>query len=206
MTDQQLAEAYRRAVQARATGRPADMPLERLEALAAGRLAEAEAAELLDRVMSDPELMREFELLRAVHQAGVRAGPARRWMLPTAIAATAVFAIGGTLLYRGRLAAERQQLRGAERTEVVSLLSPIPGANVTRPVEMIWRSVPDAAPYRVSVVDQNGDAVFTGATADTTLLLPDSVLQEGAPYRWWVETTVPAGVVRSAPQRFVLTR
>jgi hypothetical protein len=206
MTDHRLSAEYRRGVDAHATGRPVpDVPPERLEALAAGRLPEAEAAELMDQVMAHAELMREFELLRAIHRAGAKASPATRWRVPAALAAAAVLAVVGTVLYRGAVRPERPPLRGGTVQETVALVAPTDGARVPRPLTMVWRSVPDAARYRLTVIDQDGNAAFTSTTSDTTLVIPDSALHAGMPYRWWVETTVPAGVVRAAPERFRLT-
>jgi len=201
MTNDRLGHYYRHALRARARERPApDVPLEAIEALAAGRLSHDEAAALLDRVMADERLRQEFELLRSVHQARALKAPARRWLGTIALAATVVIAIGGLMRLRQHDDAP-PRIRGGDGTAVV-LVSPADGATMAPPVILSWRPVDGALRYGFDLLDGNGDVAFTGQTADTTFTLPAAAVQPGTRYRWVLTATTPRGVVSARPRSF----
>jgi hypothetical protein len=203
MTDD-LRDRYRDALRARggANG-PQQVPLERLEALAAGRLGEDDAMALLDRVMADETLRREFELLRAVHEAAAPSAPARRWLGPLALAATMVIAIGGPLLLTSRGDGDAPRLRGGD-TSGIALVAPAADEAVTAPVTLAWRPVEGAMRYGLEVLDEDGAVAFSQELRDTVLVLPQGAVDAGARYRWLVTARVPGGTVRSRPRAFVV--
>jgi hypothetical protein len=67
-------------------------------------------------------------------------------------------------------------------------ISPAPGAFVTRVDRLLWSSVPGAEQYRLRLYNDEGDMLWTAETADTLVILPDSVgLSPRATYFWRVE-------------------
>jgi len=168
--------------------------------LAAGRLPGAEAEALLDRVMGDRELLREYELLRAIHQAGRSPAvwsPSRGRF---AVAASVVLLVGSVFVWRLTQAPGPEgTLRGGGGLQI---LAPQSGAPFSGTEPLVWSGDPDAWRYRVEVVDQFGVLVAVVETADTTLALPDGTFTAGGAFTWWVEANVPGGVRRSGPGRF----
>lgn len=205
MTDEErLREAYRRASAARP-----HVPIspEQLDALAAGRLRGDAALALLDRVMADPVARREFELLRAVHEAG-RPPASRvsfRWM---GLAAAAALLIAVPLLRPGRgadaPAGDAPVVRGG--AAAVALLAPDSAAMVDAPVEFRWRPVAGALRYRLEVIEADGSVAFERELPDTVLALAPDALPAGMALQWRVEAVTPEGVRRSLTSRFTLRR
>jgi len=229
MNDERLQGLYRAGLVGRE--RPTDEPvsLEELQALASGMVPEERRAPLLDRVMSDPDLVREFELLRAVHRAGLengsqggvgtalggapagssRTGAGTSWSRPRALvalatAAVVVLVLGTSLLFRASGGPDQPRMRGGEGGEVLSARGPAHGATVAEPVTLVWTTVPDAVGYRIEVLDREGALALRETTADTTLTIAPGVLLRGSEYRWWVEAVQPAGVDQSEVRSFVL--
>jgi hypothetical protein len=193
-------DELRRRYQARLAGRSTsglEVTLEQLEALAAHRLAEAEAMDLLDRVMTDERLRREYELLRSIHEAGRMSPPGRRWM-PIALAASLFLAVGATYMVQRVQLGGESEMRGPSAQ--VALLAPADQAVVPLPATLAWRPVSGAVRYRVELLDGAGEPTLAEGTTDTTLVVPVGGVTAGTTYRWWVEVIFPSGSARSAPR------
>jgi hypothetical protein len=201
MTDEPRLRAwYAEALARRVEGEAGHVDLEVLDALAAGRLDDDRALPLLDRVMSDPALLREYELLRATHAAGrLRSAGAPRWL---ALAAALALVASATAVWQATRPAGPAVLRGGA---AVTLVAPAADAPVPGPVRLMWRAVPAAVRYVVEVSDDQGRPVMREETADTVLAVPPGRLAAGSAYLWWVEARTPAGSLRSSPRRLATT-
>src|SRR3954470_17091787 len=101
VSDERLRELYATAVRGR-TARPGgEHPApEAIAALVRREGAEEARLATLDHVMSCAECRRDFDLLSAVERAGLesgaaaRAGTRRSWLIPAALAASLLIAIG----------------------------------------------------------------------------------------------------------------
>lgn len=191
--------SYQASLRARPDdGEASAIPVEQLDLLAAGRLPEAEALPLLDRVMSDEGLRQEFELLRAVHAAAVPATRAAWWRTPSIVAASAAVIALGVLLFRSPRGPEPPVVRGG--VPGITQAAPDGEADVSLPVALAWHPVPGALRYRVEVLRADGVPAFSSETRDTSLLLEAGAVAAGSTYRWWVEAVTPGGSVRSKPR------
>jgi hypothetical protein len=75
-------------------------------------------------------------------------------------------------------------------------VSPADDSTATAPLVFTWRAA-TADVYRISVLAEAGDPVWTAETNDTTIALPDSIsLQPGRAYFWSVEG-IANGIVAS---------
>lgn len=190
------AEEIRRHYQA-ALARRADpqsgVSVEQLEALAAHRLPEAEALALLDRVMADDGLRREYELLRSLHTAGA-AVPPKRWLRPALALAAGLAAVVtiGNLVRAGREPAGTA--RGSGGTAL--LAQPASGAVATLPATLAWHPASGARSYRLQVLDPDGGVLMTRETTDTAITVQAGEVHAG-PAHWWVEVRLTAGTGRS---------
>ena len=85
---------------------------------------------------------------------------------------------------------------GEEPGLTVSLVAPTDSATVEGggAVALTWRSAGSGVSYRVTLTDQRGDVVWSGAASDTTARLPGSVaLPAGRSYFWFVDALLPDG-------------
>lgn len=192
MSDEELRQRYQAGLKRR-VGSDHGVSVEQLEALVAHRLSEAEAVALLDRVMADEGLRREYELLRSIEATRT---PASSWIRPAVLALAAgiaaVVAIASLRSPREDVAAGT--VRGTERG--VLLVSPAPGAAVPLPETLVWSSVSGARGYRVEVLAPDGTVVLAHEGVDTTLtVLPGAVPLGTA--QWWVEVRFASGADRS---------
>jgi hypothetical protein len=168
-------------------------------------LESAEVASYLDRALPPAERERVeahladcaecrrevIEVSRLRHTSASR----RRWLLfaPAAAAAAILIAVlarpadtpgPGPVLRDG----------GEEPSLTVSLVAPTDSATVEgRAVAFTWRSAGDGVSYRLTVTDDWGDVVWSGASADTTARLPSTSLRTGRPYFWYVDALLPDG-------------
>jgi len=209
MSDARLQRLYRAGMAGPERAEGAPVPLDEMEALAAGTLLETRRLELLDRVMSDSDLLQEFELLRSVHRAGVAEAPGRVARRPLglvalAVAAVVALAIGTSVLLRSSGGRDAPRMRGVSGVSAVSSRAPEEGATVPEPVVLVWSALPDAVGYRVEVLDGAGAPAFRETTRDTMLATPLGAFVPGAEYRWWVEAVHPEGVAQSEVRSFVL--
>jgi len=160
---------------------------------------EARRLQALDHVMGCAACHREFELLRALEAAGDGSRePATvrsigRRIMPLALAASVVLAIGVGLVMRNR---ESDTTRGGGSALV--LLTPAAEVAPAQPVTFSWRPFPGAQRYRLELLDRNGAAMFSQLTPDTSLTLPPELLQPGSSYRWWVRDATPGSNVASS--------
>ncbi|TFG45450.1 MAG: hypothetical protein E4H41_05015 [Gemmatimonadales bacterium] len=196
MNMDQLRRHYQAGLAVRSAAKPA-VTVEQLEALASHRLSETEAMALLDRVMADDGLRREYELLRSVHEAGRVPSPARRWM-PLALAASLLLAVSATYLVQRVWLGGEGEMRGPSAQ--VALVSPADQSVLPLPVTLAWRPVAGAVRYRVELLDGIGEPTLSEETTDTTFVVPFGGVASGMPYRWWVEVIFPSSSTRSAPR------
>jgi hypothetical protein len=163
----------------------------------------------LDHVMSCADCRRDFELLRAVERAGVesgaagRAGRRRAWLMPAALAASVLLAVGvgRTLLRSGGDDTSRGDGHGA-----VELVQPGREARAGDAVLFSWRAMPGASRYELELLDAGGGVVASTATTDTTASPAAAGALPPGDYRWWVRAiTSDARSLRSAlrPLRLV---
>jgi hypothetical protein len=208
VTDEALREAYQRALDARrASGRETCVAPEAMLALLRREGAEEQRLAALDHVMSCGACRPEFELLRAMEQAGAgtteRAGSAVRRVLPRfavplALAASLILVV-----------AVGQRLRSPEGADVER--GPVDGITLLGPPSEIaewtsptfaWKPVPGAQSYELEVLDEKGALVWGAKTSGTSVTMSDPVLiVPGKSYRWWVRTTTTSGNQRASPVR-----
>lgn len=207
MRDEDLRELYRSGLRDEPP-RPDVGPVteQELEALVSGSLPEEMRGPLLDRVMSDPELFRAFELLRSVQRAGDLAGsaPARASRRPFLLAAAAVVALvlGTTVLLRLPGGQDAPRMRGSLHAGDVLLRAPADGASVAGNVTLVWSAVDGAVRYDVEVFDAGGAVAVREAVTDTVLVLASGALDAAGGYRWWVVAARPDGGVQSEIRTF----
>jgi hypothetical protein len=92
-------------------------------------------------------------------------------------------------------------MRG-EVSTTVQLVAPTEGDHPRSGLEFVWRAVPGAIRYELSLVTAGGRAVYSASQADTSLVLPDSVRPTPSDeLRWWVEATTEDGVQARAALR-----
>ena len=169
MTDAALREMYDRLLRERGSGAP-DISVETVQALASGSYAGADRIELLDRVLSNPVTARE---LRFFGELASQTPPARsRRMMPLALAATLLLSAGAVTVWT-LTRPPVDQVRG--EPSGFALVEPGREATVARGTRFVWRSAPGAASYRLELVDGEGNLAFSAMTADTAVVLPDSL-------------------------------
>lgn len=209
MNDERLRDAYARVLEERGGDRDGCPSLDEIVALVRRDGAEASRLTTLDHVMGCPRCQREFELLRAVDEAGGAearsAAPHPRWQrwVPMALAASLVLAVGviaGDRLRRGDV----DPLRAGG--DDVVLASPADGATVERatPVVLAWRPVRGAGRYAVELLTVDGALAFEGETADTTLIVA-APLAPGE-YRWLVRAQAADATERRSAARALRVR
>ena len=212
MTDDELRDAYARAMAARTSTTRTGCPRpDALVALVRREGPEATRLETLDHTMACAACRQEFELLRAIDAGESRAsGPAvlpLRWQRPLAlaIAASLVLAVGlGPA--RGWLTGRDVDTMRSADMGVVALL-PEAGATIASDsIDFTWRRVNDATRYHVELLTADGDVRLGAITVDTTIALAiPADLAPGA-YRWWVRAELPGGEQRSAARGLTVRR
>lgn len=201
MTDDELREAYARAMTARRPAGRAGCPSPD-ELLGLARREGSETARLatLDHAMACGHCQQELELLRAIGAAERReTGHARaaRWRTPLALA------LAASVLVAFGLGPGRDWLRSGPGdamrgdSDSVALLVPAAGASIaTDSIAFTWRAVAGATRYVVELLDQEGNAALATTTADTTVVIARTAITPGD-YRWWVTAELPGGARRS---------
>jgi hypothetical protein len=194
MSDTRLQELYAEALARRGSGTAQECATpEQLLTLVRREGAESDRLATLDHVMSCSACQREFDLLRAVESAGRRITEDRpvrsigRRLAPFALAASLLLAVGVGLLLRNRSAGDLARGGGAPLTP----LSPETEVPPDQPITFAWRPLPGVNRYQLEVLGQNGKAVFTQVTGDTTLTWPAGELPPGTTYEWWVRDLTP---------------
>jgi hypothetical protein len=207
MNDERLRELYRKSV-AQGSGltgpRAAScVTPEQLLELVRREGSEQSRLATLDHVMACPSCRREFDLLRAIEQAGVESGarqPGVRWrwqsIAPIGLAASLLLAVGVAIgLNR---APEGPDLpRGG--AAAVTLLAPATQVAADEPITFVWRPVRHANRYVLELLESSGGGktVLSRETPDTVLVLDPKLFQPGAQYQWWVRAVTPAGELAS---------
>lgn len=193
MSDESLRELYARALATRdATERSACPAPEAMLALIRREGSEEQRLALLDHVMACSACAREFELLRAIEQAGAKAVRAdegrvvgrirwRRWAPLAAAAVLVVFALGpGRDLWRPR----PDVVRGGGET--LALIGPAEAVTNAGPITFSWHSLPRAERYTVEVLTTGGQPVVARTTPDTTVTVTLPSNPNVGDYTWWV--------------------
>lgn len=212
MNEEQMRLRYQEALAMRrpATRDACPEPAE-IASLAAGDGPEARRLALLDHVMSCAACRREFDLLRAVDEAGEVSGgtqrthPAGRSFVPTALAASVALAVGaGVVFNMGR--EESDVFRGGADAAVL-LVAPTQGDVIDFPARFTWRTVAGARNYELEILDAGGNVVFDAETADTVhVVAATALLRPGRDYQWWVGVRgADSRLRRSAPTGFRIT-
>jgi len=133
---------------------------------------------------------------RRVTDAYARRTPAalrslRRWWVPAAMAAGLATLL---LLPRSTTAPGllREPTRAApvtdgEGTPRIDIVAPAENATVAADAVVLTWHATAADAYRIVVATENGDPVWSGETADTTLRLPPTALRSAQTYFWRVD-------------------
>lgn len=205
MNDERLRELYRKAV-AQESGLPGPgaascVTAEQLLDLVRRKGSEQSRLATLDHVMACPSCRHEFDLLRAVEQAGVESGarPKARWqwrnLAPIGLAASLLLAVGVAIgLDRGE---SPDPPRGASGG--VTLVAPAAQVAAHEPITFVWRPVRHANRYVLELLEGGGGGatVLSRETSDTAVVLDSKLFQPGAEYAWWVRAITPAGELAS---------
>jgi hypothetical protein len=200
MSPTRLQDLYSQALARRNAASGACVSPEDLLALVRQEGPEARRLEVLDHVMGCRECHREFELLQALEVAA-RGGQPRvvrsisRRMVPLALAASLLLAVGIGLAVRERAGSEDIPRGGAHQLD---LLTPPSEVAPGQPITFSWRTVPSAQRYQLEVLDATGAAIFSEFTPDTSLIWSADRLRPGASYRWWVRDVTPGAELNSA--------
>jgi len=111
----------------------------------------------------------------------------RRWRLPLGVAAAAAL----VLLLWPRSTDDSGSTPALREPTLADTVAPIPIAprgSVAQVDRLVWSSVPRAERYRLRLYDEEGAVLWTVETADTLVVLPDSiVLAPRVTYFWKVE-------------------
>lgn len=174
-----------------------------------GHLSPSDLAGFIDRDLEPVERRRieahldqcaecRSELIETRHLTDAYAGrtPAtlrslRRWWVPAALAAGLATLL---LLPRSSTApgSLREPTRAApavdgEDTPRISIVAPAENATVAADAVVLTWHATTADAYRIVVSSDDGDPVWTGETADTTLRLPSTALRSAQTYFWRVD-------------------
>ena len=170
VTEAQLKEAYQAHLARSRRDRASCPSPEAIQALVRREGDETTRLATLDHVMSCGECRTELDLLRTVEEAGQRSGAVaapgrRRWVMPAALAATLLLAVG-----LGRLALKPSEdtVRSGD-TGRVELIAPGAEVPAGAPVSFAWRPVEGASRYRLEVLNASGDLAIEAETHDTAL-------------------------------------
>ncbi len=202
VTEAQLKEAYQAHLARNRRDRASCPSPEAIQALVRREGDENARLATLDHVMSCGECRTELDLLRTVEEAGLRSGAVaapgrRRWVMPAALAATVLVAVG-----LGRLATKPSDdtVRSGD-TGRVQLIAPGTEVPAGAPVSFAWRPVEGASRYRLEVLNASGDLAIEAETHDTALTSDSAARLVPGSYQWWVIALSPAPGPRSELRR-----
>ncbi len=210
VTEARLRELYTERLSARQPVNRAGCPSpEALQALARREGSEELRLQTLDHVMGCADCRADFDLLRSIEGAGRQLGVAgrsgrRSWMMPAALAATLLVAVG-----IGRLAltssSDEELVRAGSERGAVTLLSPAAEAKAGDSLLFSWRPVEGARRYRLEVLNASGEVALEAETTDT--LIASDMARRLAPgdYQWWVSALVSPTSRRSELRALRLT-
>ncbi len=204
MSDDRLRELY---AAGRTAGAEHPAP-EAIHALVRREGPEDARLATLDHVMACEECHREFDLLRAIEQAetervaAARPGARRAWLVPVALAASLLLAVG---IGRSVLRPDGEDTTRGAADDVV-LVQPGREASAGDALSFTWRAVAGASGYELEVLDAGGGVAASASTTDTTASPLSAKALPAGDYRWWVRAaTTDARALRSAlrPLRLV---
>jgi hypothetical protein len=201
VNEDHLRAAYMAAMKSGALDRSTHVSPEAIASLVRGEGPESERLATLDHVMSCIDCRKDFDLLRAVEQAGrlaeaTRATPRRAWLVPAALAASLLVAVGlGRMVMKP---APDDVTRGSE-ADVPTLLRPGAEAVAGDSITFVWSTAPGARKYTIELLDVGGGVVVREETADTTVTTSRTMALPAGDYTWWVRaTTTDARTLRSS--------
>jgi hypothetical protein len=158
------------------------------------RLREAEQIAVINHALACPACRADLELLRSV--AAARRPFRPRLPVSTGVlAAAAAVIIGvGLVLGRGRPSVPDDVLRGDR-----SLPAPVSPRGIVSAGDLafVWRSVPGASSYELTVTTEGGTRIYQATTRDTTIAPPSGTALAAGDYYWIVRVTMPDGSSRT---------
>lgn len=164
MDDNTLRATYKRVREARSTARQGCPSAEAVEALAKVRVHSEATASVFDHVLACRACTEEYELLRSIHAVQRPAvTPAMRRWAPLALAAGAILAVGLAGVWRAR---ESDTVRGG--ASEVTLVGPPTAVGRGDSLHLVWRAVPNAASYRVDLLQPTGGLIASVVASDTS--------------------------------------
>ena len=190
MSDERLRELYTESLATRPAGEHATP--EAIAGLVRREGSETDRLATLDHVMRCVDCKRDFDLLRTIERAGIesgavgRAATRPRWLMPAALAASVLLAVG---IGRGMLRAPDDTTRGEVDSGAVTLVRPGRAAPAGAALTFAWRPVAGARRYELELLDAGGNVAASAATADTSATLPAVRNLPAGDYRWWVRAT-----------------
>ena len=205
LTDARLKEIYASTMARRPAGCPEP---EALQALVRRAGAEATRLAILDHAMSCASCRAELDLLRSIERAGAETGSARRpgrrtWLVPAALAATLLLAVG--LARVARAPEDAEPVRSGDNAGAVAVVAPAPEAPAGAPLTFAWLPVAGASRYRVEVMNPDGEVSVEAETRDTAVTLQAVARLAPGDYRWWVVAMTPRPGPRSELRPLRLT-
>ena len=155
-----------------------------------GRLAAAERAAIDSHLAQCAECRMEVVHVTRL----VRLAPQRqRWIMVAPLAAAAAVLIFFIAPQRTHESTAPLLREHAVTTTASPTLS-VPRGAVAALRAMTWSSVPHADQYRVTLFDREGSIAWRTQSADTSVLLPDTVhIARGVPYYWKVDARIELG-------------
>jgi hypothetical protein len=208
MNEERLRRAYAAAVESGAAAPAGEhVTPEAIAGLARREGSEAERLATLDHVMSCHECRAEFDLLRSIEEArtqleGAKGGRRRTWLVPVALAATLLIAVGVSRM----LVRPGDDLTRGGETSALTLLQPGAQAVAGDSLTFVWSPAPGARKYALEVLDAGGSVVLMAEVPDTVATPSVSAGLPPGEYKWWVRaTTSDARTVRSAMRPLRLT-
>lgn len=202
--DDVLQSAYQRLTQEASRSEPApDTAPEILQQLADGTYLGTDRDTLIDRALAHEATAREFAFFLDARGASPPRATAARWR-PWALAASILFVVASGIRWLGSDTSD-EPMRSSDAAFTVIL--PDEGTAVDTSTVFAWRPVPDASRYLVEVVREDGTAVATVTTADTTAIFrPSAPLLSGERLSWWVTATLADGTTRRSAPALVRAR
>jgi hypothetical protein len=204
VSDDRLRELYATALTGQSAGAAGEHPApEALAELVRREGSEEARLATLDHVMRCGECRRELDLLRSVERAGVesgaigRAGSRRAWLMPAALAASVLLAVG---VGRTMLRSDGDDTTRGDVHGVIVLVQPGREARAGDALTFAWRPVPGASRYELELLDAGGGVLASATTTDTTVSTAVRSLPPGD-YRWWVRATTPDSRSLRSPLR-----
>lgn len=196
----ELREAYQRLLEERGSSPGSQCPdPDDLLALAEKKGPEEDRLRTMDHVAQCRRCRKEFDLLRAV----VEAGPGSRFRVrPWMAAAASVTLLLGTGygIWRGMDRFGDPVLRGPESD--IELLAPDPGPAGGDEVEFAWQPAPEAFEYVLEILDSEGRSLFSQTLSEPSYVLDLAVHPNvRGNLLWWVRARFGDGTEQNSETR-----